>query len=203
MGPLSSRWVHRALTVKGHHYEDLRGKESDFKQLEQAIIARQTIGFDYRSAETTKRYEVEPYRLINNKGVWYLAARHEAKVKTFSFSKLEAIVRCGDAFVHDAELDAALEFEDGVWFGEQTFEVVLKIDKTVASYFTRRKLIADQVIEKQLADGGLILSAKVGHRNQVIPIVRYWIPHIHIISPDGLQEEIDTALRDYLSISRS
>lgn len=195
--------IQSALLVKGHHYEDLRGKESEFKQLEQAIIARQTVGFIYRNTETAKHYEVEPYRLINNKGVWYLAARHEAQVKTFSFFKVESIVLCDHTFVHDSEVDRTLETEDGVWFAEQPLEVVLKIDKAVAPYFTRRKLIANQVIEKQLADGGLILSAKVGHRNQVVPIVRYWIPHIRIISPDGLQQEIDTELKDYLSINRS
>lgn len=30
-----------------------------------------------------------------------------------------------------------------------------------------------------------------------------WLHHIRIISPDGLQEEIDIALKDYLSIARS
>jgi hypothetical protein len=45
----------------------------------------------------------------------------------------------------------------------------------------------------------LIVSAKVGHINQVIPIVRYWIPHIRIISPDGLQVEMEKELREYLN----
>ena len=68
----------------------------------------------------------------------------------------------------------------------------------MAGYFKRRKLIANQVVEKELEDGGLIVSAKVGHQNQVLPIVRYWIPHILIISPEGLQRELDQELRSYL-----
>jgi hypothetical protein len=54
------------------------------------------------------------------------------------------------------------------------------------------------VIEKELEDGGLIVSAKVGHVNQVVPIVRYWIPHIRIISPEGLQEEMERELRGHV-----
>lgn len=54
------------------------------------------------------------------------------------------------------------------------------------------------VIEKELEDGGLIVSARVGHVNQVLPIVRYWIPHIRIISPEGLQGEMEGVLRVYL-----
>ena len=45
--------------------------------------------------------------------------------------------------------------------GEDKKEIVLKVAREVADYFQRRKLIANQVIEKELEDGGLILSAKV------------------------------------------
>ncbi len=62
----------------------------------------------------------------------------------------------------------------------------------------RRRLIANQEIEKELEDGGLIVSAMVGHLNQVLPIVRYWIPHIRIISPEGLQAEMESELAEYL-----
>jgi hypothetical protein len=57
----------------------------------------------------------------------------------------------------------------------------------------RSKLIRS--VLKELSDGGLIVSAKVGHINQVIPIVRYWIPQIRIISPDRLQAEMENELR--------
>lgn len=194
--------IQSALLVKGHHYEDLRGKEQGFKQLEQSIIARQRVGFDYLNTDSSKSYLVEPYKLINNKGVWYLAAKHDGKVKTFSFSKIENVVPSEETFSYDQELEQTLAKEDGVWLSEQPIEIVLKVDKSVAPYFKRRKLIANQVIEKELEDGSLILSAKVGHQNQVVPIVRYWIPYIRVISPDGLQDSVDRELRAYLSDSR-
>jgi hypothetical protein len=55
-----------------------------------------------------------------------------------------------------------------------------------------------KIIEKELEDGGLIVSDRVGHVNQVLPIVRYWIPHIRIISPEGLQGELEKELKGYL-----
>ena len=79
----------------------------------------------------------------------------------------------------------------------------MKISSEVAGYFKRRKLIANQVIEKELEDGGLIVSAKVGHLKQVLPIVRYWIPHIRIISPETLQDEMEKEIRGYLARSGS
>jgi len=90
-------------------------------------------------------------------------------------------------FAADPSVEKTLVEEDGIWLGEEMREIVLKVSAEVAGYFKRRKLIANQVIEKELEDGGLLISAKVGHLNQVLPIVRYWIPHLRAISPEGLQ----------------
>jgi hypothetical protein len=59
-------------------------------------------------------------------------------------------------------------------------------------------LIAHQVIEKTLEDGGLIVSGRVVHPNQILPIVRYWIPNVRIISPEGLQGDMEQEIRNYL-----
>ncbi len=191
--------IQSALLVKGHHYEDLAGKEELFRRLERAIVARHYVGFDYRKGDDLQRYEpVAPHKLVNHKGIWYLAARDGEKVKTFAFGKIERLTELDAGFPEDPALEAELLTEDGIWLGEEKREIVLKIASGVAGYFKRRKLIANQVIEKELEDGGLIISAKVGHLNQVLPIVRYWIPHIRIISPEGLQAEMETALAAYL-----
>lgn len=191
--------IQSALLVKGHHYESLAGKEQIFRQLEQAIIARRHISFDYSKIDGVKHYEpIAPFKLMNHKGIWYLAARDGDKLKTFSFSKIESLRQLDSQFEPDPAIDKTLADEDGIWLGEEKKEIVLKIARDVAGYFKRRKLIANQVIEKELEDGGLILSAKVGHVNQVLPIVRYWIPHIRIISPEGLQAELELELNEYL-----
>lgn len=192
--------IQTALLVKGHHYEDLAGKEAQFKQLEQAIVARRHVAFDYRKAEGPQHYDgVAPYKLVNHKGIWYLAGRDGEKVKTFSFAKMDRLRQLESTFPADPEVDRKITAEDGIWFGEESREIVLKVAAEVAGYFKRRKLIANQVIEKELEDGGLIVSAKVGHVNQVLPIVRYWIPHLRVISPEGLQAELEDALRGYVA----
>lgn len=191
--------VQSALLVKGHNFENLSGKEAPFRLLERAIISRNHITFDYQKEGTHKHYsKVAPFKLVNHKGIWYLAARDSDKLKTFAFMKIQHLQRMDSQFDADPELDKKLVEEEGIWLGEEKKEIVLKIAADVSGYFKRRKLIANQVIEKELEDGGLIVSAKVGHPNQVLPIVRYWIPHIHVISPEGLQEELERDLADYL-----
>lgn len=191
--------IQSALLVKGHHYEDLSGKQNIFKQLEQAIVAKQSVAFEYQRSEGVTHYEgVCPYKLINHKGIWYLAALHNQKMKTFGFTKLSALHRTEQHFPHDPALEKMVEEDDGIWFGEDKREVVLKVAKEVAGYFKRRKLIANQVIEKELEDGGVLISTKVVHANQVLPIVRYWMPHIRIISPESLQVELLESVRQFV-----
>lgn len=191
--------IQSALLVKGHHYENLAGKEALFRDLEKAIVGRHQIDFDYLKSEGNKSYGViAPYKLINSKGVWYLAALDGEKLKAYSFSKIERLHLRETRFEWSAKIDKQLAEEDGIWLSEDKQEIVLKVSKDVAGYFKRRRLIANQVIEKELEDGGLIVSAKVGHANQILPIVRYWIPHIRIISPETLQTEMENGLGEYL-----
>lgn len=188
-----------AVMVKGHNYENLAGKETDFRHLEAAIVGHQHIAFDYQKDSGLKSYTgVAPFKLVNHKGIWYLAARDGDKLKSFSFSKIERIRVLDTHFAPDTRVDKQLAEDDGIWLSDDQKEVVLKVNQDVAGYFKRRKLIANQVIEKELEDGGLIISAKVGHINQVMPIVRYWIPHIRIISPEGLQAEMESEISSYL-----
>ncbi|MBV5336678.1 MAG: WYL domain-containing protein [Deltaproteobacteria bacterium] len=191
--------IQSALLVKGHRYESMAGKEEVFRELEKAIVARHQISFDYLKAEGKKSYvAVSPYKLINNKGIWYLAALDGEKLKSFSFSKIERLLTLESCFTWEQRIDSQLADEDGIWLSEEKQEIVLKVSNEVASYFKRRRLIANQVIEKELEDGGLIVSAKVGHPNQILPIVRYWIPHIRIISPESLQSDMEKGLAQYL-----
>ncbi len=199
LGDIFDNRIQSALLVKGHNYENLAGKEEVFRQLERAIVARCHISFDYAKDDGEKSYTaVAPFKLMNHKGIWYLVARDGDKLKTFSFAKIEQVTVLDTRFAHDPNMDMMLKEEDGIWLGEEKREIVLQISREIAGYFKRRKLIANQVIEKELEDGGLIVSAKVGHENQVLPIVRYWIPHIRVISPEGLQKELEKDLRKYL-----
>ncbi|MDX8389401.1 MAG: WYL domain-containing transcriptional regulator [Mariprofundaceae bacterium] len=191
--------IEPSFLVKGHHYEDLSGKEGEFHSLEKAISKSQHISFHYQKEEGVKHYSIiEPYKLMNHKGIWYLACKDGGKLKTFLFSRIRSVQLANKTFSPDPSVDDTLLKEDGIWFGSEKQEITLSIGHEVAAYFKRRKLIANQTIEEELEDGSLILSTKVGHVNQVLPIVRYWIPHIRIIRPVSMQLELESTLVTYI-----
>jgi predicted DNA-binding transcriptional regulator YafY len=191
--------VQSAYSVRGHDYEDLNSRGPMFRQVERAIVERRLISFDLVKAEGRKGYvDIEPHKLVNHKGIWYLAAKDAGKLKTFAFSRMQRLLVLDQTFEHDPTVDNALAENDGIWFGDQRQQVVISVAAEVADYFKRRKLIANQVIQQELPDGGLIVLTTVGHPNQVLPIVRYWIPHLRIISPANLQSELEAGLSAYL-----
>lgn len=192
--------MHSAVLVKGPHYEDLAGKEILFGQLEDAIHSCRHITYTYQKTDGIKTYaQVEPHKLVNHDGIWYLAAKDDGKLKAFTLVKIDRLQVAKSTFPPDPILHKTLAEEDGIWLNEKKLDVVLKITGSAASYFRRRKWVANQVILKELEDGGMIVSAKVAHINQILPIVRQWLPCIRIISPEGLQADMEKEIRGYLS----
>lgn len=78
----------------------------------------------------------------------------------------------------------------------------LELRRAAAHYFQRRTLIANQVVEAVATDGSLRLVAMVGHPNEILPIVRYWIPHLRIVEPAQLQADLEAEISRYLLPSR-
>lgn len=190
--------LQESLLVHGHSYEEMRDHIKQFRHLQQAIIDAKVVSINYQKGDTTKTITVHPYKLINNKGIWYLAATDLGKPKAYTLSKINQVILEDEQFAPDESIKRMVEREDSIWLNQNKTEVILKIEPAVAEYFRRRKLIAGQVIEKELSDGGLLVSGKFGHPNQILPIVRYWIPHIRIVSPEAWQNDVESSLIKYL-----
>ena len=75
---------------------------------------------------------------------------------------------------------------------------MLKVESEVAGYFSRRDILPNQAIVKTLADGGLLVSTKVAFEEEILKLIRYWIPNVRIISPSYLQDKLEEGLKEYL-----
>ena len=198
---LDSR-LESVLQVRGHNYETLDTEQQQrFRQIEAAARERQLIGFRYRKPEGEKTYEaLHPYRLVNHTGIWYLMALDGSTLKSFAFGRISALLVSPERFELDPAQNARLDAEDGIWLNETKTEVVLKVSRDAAPYFLRRKLVPAQETVRHLEDGSLLVSSRVAHPNQILPIVRYWVPNVRIVSPDALQDEMERGLRRYLGL---
>lgn len=186
--------------VRGHHYEDLTALQDVFDRLETAIVHNSVVTVDMLKDGQVKTYQsVQPYRLINNKGIWYLAAVHGGRLKTFGVGKIHSVQLETEAFTRDADVDASVQAEVGIWHSPQPQKVLLTVAPEAADYFKRRQLIPHQKILAETVDGTLTVETTVGHQKQILPIVRYWIPSVRIVSPVAWNDELISQIADYLA----
>ena len=188
-----------ALLVRSQSHEDMRSKERELEQLKQAIQNRQMASFAYSKPDgTCKTVAVAPYKLVLQDGTWYLQATDAGQIKSYAVARITRLLVDTHTFVPDPATTDYLAREDSIWLNTEKTEVVLKIAPPAASYFERRQLIGSQKIEEILADGSLIVSGQIAHPNQILPVVRYWLPCIRVVSPEGLQADLNQQLKEYL-----
>ena len=182
--------------AKGYAYEDASKLEKLLAMLSEAIEKNQQIGFLYNAEPRV----VEPYRLIHHHGSWYLAAVRKGKLLTYRVSRITRSYQQHElsTFKPNPDILKQLEDEDSIWFGREKSEVILKVHADVVLHFMQRQLFPEQELVKTLEDGGILVSSKISHAMQLLPLVRYWIPHVEIISPEHLQNELETGLNGYL-----
>ena len=188
-----------SFIVKGHDYEDLTDKEPLFKDLKLAIQNHQYLEVLYEKNHELASYrQVLPYKLINHKGVWYLAAVEQEKMKTFSITKMRTVHLKQETFIPDKSKVLELTQSDGIFFGSNQLKIKLRVEQNIASYFKRRKLLPNQQIERELEDGSLIVTAQSANEFHMLAIVRYWIPFVRILSPQSSIVKNEQILKGYL-----
>ena len=182
--------------AKGYAYEDASKLEKLLAMLSEAIEKNQQIGFLYNAEPRV----VEPYRLIHHHGSWYLAAVRKGKLLTYRVSRITRSYQQHElsTFKPNPDILKQLEDENSIWFGQEKSEVILKVHADVVLHFMQRQLLPEQELVKTLEDGGILVSSKISHAMQLLPLVRYWIPHVEIISPEHLQNELEVGLKGYL-----
>ena len=188
----------RLYDAKGYFVEDASQFKTLFEVFGEAIRKHQQIGFLYKSEPRV----VEPYKLVHHHGCWYLAAVRKGVLRAYRLSRIELSPHPHEllSFKPDSTILTQLEDEESIWFGQEKQEIILTVHADVALHFQQRPLLPEQQVIKKLDDGGLLLSSRITHHTQILPLVRYWIPHLKIVSPEGLQDEMELRLKEYLGI---
>jgi predicted DNA-binding transcriptional regulator YafY len=186
--------------VRGHHYEDLSSHAGVFSQLEEVVLQHRLLTLDLLKDGQIKTYRaVQPYRLVNTKGIWYLAAVHGGRLKTFGVGKIRSVQVHAETYSRDATVEASIQSEEGIWHSPLSQKVLLSVAPEAAEYFKRRQLIPHQKVIREATDGTLTVETTVGHPNQILPIVRYWIPSVRILSPEDWNDHLVEQLSGYLN----
>ena len=90
-----------------------------------------------------------------------------------------------------------IEKNDVNWISKDFIEVTLEIDTKAKEYFFRKETLANKrIIEEN--ENHIIVSTNIAYDDEIIHLVKYWIPYIKIKSPQYLQEKLSKILNEYL-----
>lgn len=188
--------INSVYLVKNQGFEKLEEKTKEFKCLSASILNNEQIHCLYND----KKRILNPYKLVNNNGIWYLVADENGKLKTYTYSKIKKLKVLESKFTPNSEFIKIIDKDEVNWFSQDELMVTLEIDKTISEYFLRRNILSNQKILEETEDK-LILSTKVSYEDEILSIVKYGLPYIKIISPNHLQKKLENMLTQYLKLT--
>jgi len=183
--------------------EDIGDKLHEVQILENAIRERNEIKCFYSFDDYTKELVLKPLKIANYEGFWYLVAldgRNDV-LKKYYLKNIKTITVLETVFESSAKLDDLLDNSISIWFDHtmEPYKVTLHISKEIAKYFQRKPISKTQKVESLYEDGSMDISVEITNDMEIIPVAKYWLPHIRILEPKSIVEKIEKDLEEYLS----
>ena len=83
------------------------------------------------------------------------------------------------------------------FLSKESKEVHLKIQNSAKEYFLRKKVLSNMKIVDN-TDEYFVVSTNISFDDEILNIVKQWIPYIEILKPIELQERLEDILKNYL-----
>jgi len=180
--------------------EDISDKFKEIQLIETAIKEKYVIECSYNDEHhSVYKTTLQPLKIANYEGFWYLITLKDDVLKKYYLKNISNTKLKDEKFESDYNLEQLLENSLSIWFQKdvEPFEVKIYADKIATKYFKRRPL-QSQSIETLSKNGTMEFSVNITHEMEIIPIIKYWIPHMKIIEPKWIQDKINEDLQEYL-----
>jgi predicted DNA-binding transcriptional regulator YafY len=183
-------------------FEDVTDKADEVLAIEVAIGKCQMIIFQYQKEKERFEVTVKPLKLISFDGFWYLLAEDTAEnvIKKYYLKSIFHIQTLEQTFHLPQTLIDKLDNAMNIWFDANSdlFEVRLYADKSIVKHLIRRPLAKSQRIISTDPDGSVELSVMITDYREITTEVLKWIPHLFVLSPEDIKEDICESIEEYL-----
>lgn len=181
-------------------------KESweNFEAIARAIMEQKMLKIIYNATNTRERTErtVEPYGMAFYDGIWFLYAfcRLRNDFRWFALDRIESLTVLDAAFKRPEGFDIRERLKErwGIWGGKETV-VRARFSKEIAEVI-KRKIWHKSETKKPLRNGDIELSFKVSGTEEIKWWLYSWIPHVEVLEPRSLREEMKNDIKKTLSI---
>ena len=167
-----------------------------------AIREKRQVTFNYSGLKSAHTVELEPYRVVYFEGFWYLIGNEPSTgiLKRYALDKIKdfRLSKVGFKSIPN-ELDEVLRKSANIWFADKTnIKVTVLINAEVSHYFKRKKMYPSQEIKEERPDGSLVVTFSVGHYEAIKNLLKSWIPHITILEPKTIRQNLLSEVKDWV-----
>jgi proteasome accessory factor B len=167
-----------------------------FNALSRGITRQLEVGFDYRKpgARQPARRRVQPYHLSHRENLWYLVGFdvERGALRTFAVPRIAQVAVTEKKFTRAADFSPEKFFASalGVLGGEANHQVVIRFGAAVADRVREREWHESQKL-RDLPDGGLELSLRLGALPEVERWILTWGAEAEVLRPRELRDRLE------------
>lgn len=162
-----------------------------FDDLRKAIKEHLELNFYYDGKERL----VKPYRLDFVDGIWYLLGDEKTKLKSFSLLKIKKYQILG-GFEPSRIFLRRIKENDLEWISQNIKIARILVLPKAREYFERKNIFKSFKILKD-DNNGILLEVRFAFDDELLNVVKAWIPYIKIIEPQELNAKLKNSLLEY------
>lgn len=197
---------HIAVSVRNHEpaidlerNERYRGIDL-LSELYEAVRAHEPLIIYYQSfrSDRPKKLIISPYLLKEYRNRWFLLGTHKDKIQLLWILAVDRMQRiCHNdhlVFVSNPNLNTSTFFDDVIGvtknLGQKTERVLLRFDADQAPYVLTKPLHRSQQVERQEANGAVVVSIQVVLNFELEREILGYAEHVEVLAPSGLRQRI-------------
>jgi len=181
--------------------EDISAEFDSMIAYEEAILSKNSIKIKYTTDKKVSEVKINPIKIVNFEGLWYLVATDENnKLKSYYLKNVQLLQVYKSRFIISKEIENILNNAISIWFSDnEPFEVIMEIDNHVAKFFKQKPISLTQTILSE-DETKMTISVMATSDFEIIPIVKSWIPFIKVTSPARIQDKVKEEASKFLSL---
>ncbi len=175
-----------------------------FETALKAIRARKTLTLEYKRSYENEytTSEFEPYRLICQKGSWYLLglSRRSNQIRIYAMPRIKSCKMTQKKFTipSDFKLERHIDPQIGVWNdNRKKIKVEVEFEKEFKTFVTEREWHAGQKM-RQNKDGTVYLSFSTNQITQTANWILSFAGGAKVLNPPELREQVKAAAKKIL-----
>jgi len=185
------------------HENPLEVLQSPFLvDIKRAIKYHQYVNIEYKERKLECLVSMQVHRIIYAKGNWYVAvySSKDEFYNGYRFMRINFIVGfelLKPTFKRDVQVEHFVDNFQSLFslYQASSYEVKIHVSKTVMRHFKAKKYLNSQEILSE-DETGIVVRYEITTNMEIVPLIKQWIPHIKVLSPEHLKKQ----LRDEVTI---